>query len=96
MTASPTLAQAGISERRRVAAPVDMPASHGCRASISDSQAHEFSSPAAALMSLRGKSVMDRVRDAARTDVSRRYNSSGVFLASNRTSSRDLARADRP
>ena len=96
MTASPNLAQAGISERRRVAAPVDMPASHGCRASISDSQAHEFTSPAALLMSPRGKSVMGMDCDAPRMGSSHRSNSFGVFLASNRTSSHDQARADRP
>ena len=96
MTAGPHLAQAGISERRRVAASIDMPTSHGWSASISDSAAHESTSPAAALMSRRGKSVMDMGCDAARMDLSRRCNSSGVFLASNRTSSRDLARADRP
>ena len=96
MTAGPHLAQAEMLERRRVAASVDMPASHGWRAFISDSATHEFASPAAALTSLRGKSVMEMGCDAARTDLSRRCNRSGVVLASKQTSSRDLARADRP
>ena len=95
MTASPHLAQAEISERRRVAVPVGTPASHGWSASISDSAAHEFTPLAALLMSLRGKSVMDMDCDAARIGSSRRSNSCGVVLASIRTSSHDLARADR-
>ena len=95
MTAGPHLAQAEISERRRVAASVGMPASHGRGAAISDSAAHEFASPAAPLMSLRGKSVMGMGCDAARMGSSRRSNSFGVVLASIRTPSHDLARADR-
>ena len=96
MTASPNLAQAETSERCGVAVPVGMPVSHGQVACISDNVAHEFTAPAALLMSPRGKSVMGMDCDALRMGSSHRSNSFGVFLASNRTSSRDQARADRP
>lgn len=89
MTAGRHLAQAEISERRRLATAVGVPASSDDGAAILSGSAHEFTSPLALLMSLRGKSVIGMGCDAARTGLSRRFHNSGVSLLSISTPSND-------
>ena len=69
MTAGRYLAQAEVSECRRVAAFVDVPISPAQGVPISAGAAHDFTPAVALLMSLLGKSVMGIDRHAARLNM---------------------------